>query len=327
MDSLREKGIYTIKCSTPWAVGPTNCYLVERKEVLLIDTGIKTDETLSQFFQTLDSTGIRPERIRKIFITHGHTDHYGFANYLSKKTGAEIFIPRMEIPKVQKGFFERMKERIKEKRNLFLFMGIPENMLPLIEFIPEHNAQLSEPLEHCTPLEWGEVIDIGDEKIEVIPLPGHTHGHAGFFLKNEGILFTGDHLMPLLVFNPLYDMTQTGEIDTGILKKYESTLKLILNLNPKLIAPGHRKIIRNVEEVINKRQREIDGLREDLKRILSSSSPLSVFEATRMTHSNLQEWQMLFSFTQVLCILREYEMEGIAGSKEENGVLKFYAKI
>ena len=327
MGEIKESGIRIIRCPTPWAVGPTNLYLIERDEICLIDVGVKTGESMSSFFDGLKSSGIEPQKIKKIFLTHGHTDHYGFAQHLQEKTGAEVFVPENEIPKVSDGFFERMSKMIKEKRAFFISLGIPENLLPVIEFIPEHNAQLSEPLKKCIPLKWGEKVDIGGENLVTIPLPGHTAGHAGYYLEKSRILFTGDHIMPLLQFNPLYDMTQTGNFDFQILKKYESSLEEILMMKPGLIAPGHRKILKDVEETIKNRKNFIEKVRENVLEVLNSSeNPISVFDMTKKLNPSLQEWQILFSWTITLCILKEYESKELVFSEEREGV-RYYGKV
>ncbi len=327
MGEIKEFGIHIIRCPTPWAIGPTNLYLVERGEFFLIDVGVKTEESIFQFFEGLKSSGVELEKIKKIFLTHGHTDHYGFAEYLSEKTGAEIFVPEMEIPKVSNGFFDSMTRMIKEKRNFFQSIGIPESLFPVIEFIPEHNSQLSEPIKNCIPLKCGDKIDVGDEKVIAFPLSGHTAGHTGYYLEKSGILFTGDHIMPLLQFNPLYDMTITGRFDFQILKKYESSLDEILKTKINFIAPGHRKILINVEETIKKKKEFIETTREKVLDVLDSSGkPLSVFDITKKINPDLQEWQILFSWTIVLCILKEYELNGLVFCEEKNGVM-YYGKV
>ena len=72
MGEIKESGIRIIRCPTPWAVGPTNLYLIERDEICLIDVGVKTEESMSSFFDGLKSSGIEPQKIKKIFLTHGH---------------------------------------------------------------------------------------------------------------------------------------------------------------------------------------------------------------------------------------------------------------
>lgn len=327
MGEIKDLDIYVIRCPTPWAIGPTNSYLLKRDEVCLIDVGVKTEESISAFFEGLNSIAIGPEKIRKIFITHGHTDHFGFAESLSKKVGAEVYIHEVDAPKVSNGFFESMKEMINKEKDFFASQGIPESLIPVVEFIPQHNAELSAPIGRCNLLKWWDRIDLGDEEVFVVPLPGHTAGHVGYYLQKSKVLFSGDHIMPLLQFNPLYDMTQNGRFDFHILNRYEESLNAILKLNISFIAPGHRKILKNVEEVVKNRKGYIDKIREEVLEVLHSSEyPLSTFEITKRLNPSFQEWQILFSWTIILCILKEYESKGMIFSEEKDGVI-YYGKV
>lgn len=73
-------------------------------------------------------------------------------------------------------------KKLKKKYNCII-MG-PEDekdKIPLIEKTLSH----------------GNVIDFGDEQIEVMKTAGHTIGHICFYFKNSKILFSGDTLFSL----------------------------------------------------------------------------------------------------------------------------------
>jgi len=40
----------------------------------------------------------------------------------------------------------------------------------------------------------GQVLEFGGTQVEVIHTPGHTLGHCCFHIREEGVLFSGDHL-------------------------------------------------------------------------------------------------------------------------------------
>ncbi|UCC60120.1 MAG: MBL fold metallo-hydrolase [Dehalococcoidia bacterium] len=88
----------------------------------------------------------------------------------------------------------------------------------------------------------GETLDIGGAIIKVIHTPGHTSDSVCFYLEESGILFTGDHIVGF----------GTSVIDTpgGDVAQYIESLKHLLNLNIKLICPGHGPLIREPERKI-----------------------------------------------------------------------------
>jgi glyoxylase-like metal-dependent hydrolase (beta-lactamase superfamily II) len=79
-------------------------------------------------------------------------------------------------------------------------------------------------------LSGGEIIDIEDEQLEVIPTPGHTHEHI-CFLSDDGDLFTGDTILgsgTTAIFPP-----------DGNMRDYIESLRLLRSRNPRRIHPAH----------------------------------------------------------------------------------------
>jgi hydroxyacylglutathione hydrolase len=48
--------------------------------------------------------------------------------------------------------------------------------------------------ERYEALTHGEVLDLAGLRFRVLHTPGHTPGHCCFWLEEEGVLFSGDHL-------------------------------------------------------------------------------------------------------------------------------------
>lgn len=59
------------------------------------------------------------------------------------------------------------------------------------------------PRPDATVFDDDTVIDVGGGvRIHVVPLPGHTAGHSGFFIEPDGVFFTAD--VDLSSFGPVY---------------------------------------------------------------------------------------------------------------------------
>ena len=77
---------------TPYMVGDAHFYSTEIDgELVLFDTGPPTPEALDFLCREIDLT-----RLRYVFITHCHVDHYGLAAHIAANSGAEILIPRKD---------------------------------------------------------------------------------------------------------------------------------------------------------------------------------------------------------------------------------------
>ncbi len=66
-----------------------NCYYIgNEKEAILIDAGISR----RQIIDRMKTQGLTPEKVKAIFITHEHSDHYRGAKVLSDKLQIPVYI-------------------------------------------------------------------------------------------------------------------------------------------------------------------------------------------------------------------------------------------
>lgn len=129
----------------------SNVYvLLDAGGALLIDSG--SGESMPAL-DALTTSGIE---IRKVLLTHGHSDHIHGLNYIP----AEGYLHKKDFAIL---------------RELNSFMG---------EYSPPLNI---------SPLEGSET-RFGPFSLQVIHAPGHTPGSVAFLEKETGILFSGDTL-------------------------------------------------------------------------------------------------------------------------------------
>lgn len=110
-------------------------------------------------------------------------------------------------------------------------------------------------------LAGGECLDGGDYTLEAIHTPGHVSNHLCFLLREEKLLFTGDHV--------LQGTTPVILPPDGDMKDYMDSLAYLLNLDLAALAPGHGEVMRQPREEISaliahrhkREQKVIAGLR------------------------------------------------------------------
>lgn len=102
----------------------------------------------------------------KILLTHGHIDHAGGATELSEILKVEIHGPHIE--------------------DKFLLDGLQEQ-----------GQMFGLPSKDCQPDLWlneGDIVEVGEEKLDVYFCPGHTPGHIIFYNEKNKLAIVGDVL-------------------------------------------------------------------------------------------------------------------------------------
>lgn len=131
----------------------------------LVDPGGDFEKIIAM----VDKLGIQVE---KILLTHGHLDHAG---------GAKDIV----------AYF-------REQRKDMPIIGPHVEDKFWIDQIEQHAAQYGlKGLKSCEPDQWldeGDVVEVGDLKLEVRHCPGHTPGHVIFFEPDSKVAFVGDVL-------------------------------------------------------------------------------------------------------------------------------------
>ncbi|MFJ4707401.1 MBL fold metallo-hydrolase [Streptomyces anulatus] len=182
-------------------------------ELTLIDAG--DIESAAAIEDAIRSLGLDPAGIRRIVITHGHRDHYGAAQELADRHGAEIIAHALDAPVV------RGERPVPEPDLLDWELPLWEHGLT----VPE-----APPTRVDREVTGGEVLPFGDGA-RVVHAPGHTAGSIAIHLPLHGVLFTGDTVasverVMLGVFN--VDRAEAA-----------ATLRRLAALAPRTVCVGH----------------------------------------------------------------------------------------
>lgn len=144
-------------------------YLVEDESLTLIDAGLPWD--VRTVYRYVESIGRKPEEISSILMTHNHPDHTSGARSISLRTGADI-VAHEDDTRVH-----HAKGRYLGYMGMFNAMDLP---LPFLQ-----RALVSQVAAD------GDVLPIAGG-MQVIHTPGHTPGSVCYFLKERGVVFSGD---------------------------------------------------------------------------------------------------------------------------------------
>jgi hydroxyacylglutathione hydrolase len=191
-----------------------NIYLIEgRDSAMLIDNGVGA-VNLRDFVKSIT-------RLPVIVVnTHAHPDHTG--------SNHQFTHVRAHVDELEGIRFFGTKEM---RANMAKTMSQGQTPPPLPDSIVFHVVDsLHTPV--LVPLKDGYVFDLGNRKVEVIHVPGHTKGSICLFDQQAKLLFTGDNNNTLVWLHPQDALPL--EIYLKSLQKIQKREKEF-----KMLYPGH----------------------------------------------------------------------------------------
>jgi glyoxylase-like metal-dependent hydrolase (beta-lactamase superfamily II) len=191
-------GIYEIFLPLPARPTIINVFLFDCHGAwALIDTGMNLPDSIQTLEQALATLDITIDDIDVLIGTHHHPDHFGASAEIRRRSGAQVYLHRLEQEKVARVLsMFGMTHRPPEALHFFERNGVPsanyEGMRPAFysngAYIPTQQPDKY--------LQDRDIITVGDRRFEVIWTPGHSPGHAVIYLPNEKVMVVGDHLLP-----------------------------------------------------------------------------------------------------------------------------------
>ena len=168
-----------------------NMTVIEYKdEIIVIDAGLSfpEDEMLGVDIVIPDITYLirNKDRIKGIFITHGHEDHIGALPYILKRLNVPVYASRLSVALIQ----VKLKEH--KINNAKLNIVTPRQVVKLanmdVEFI-KMNHSIPDAYSIAVHTDQGIIFHTGDFKIDLTPIDGDVMDmHRICELSQKGVL-------------------------------------------------------------------------------------------------------------------------------------------
>ena len=179
-----------------------NCSLIiceETKKAAIVDPGGESERILS-------AVKNHNVTVDKIILTHGHLDHVG---------GTETLLQQLDIPVLGP-----------EKEDAFWLQQL-ETQSTMFGF--PHTTSF----EPTKWLEEGEELHVGNIKLDILHIPGHTPGHIALFDAQSKQVIVGDILFNGAVGRSDFPRGNHQQLISGIKQK------LLTLPQDTLVYPGH----------------------------------------------------------------------------------------
>lgn len=250
-------GIHQLKVPIPDnPLGFLNAYLVEGKDgYLLVDTGWYTQEAFSALEGELKKLGLVFTNIAQIVCTHVHADHFGLAGRIKQVSpDTKLYTHRWEGVLIESRYIKFAE--LREKMGVFLHHhGVPR---PDLRPLQSASMPVLEWVTVTMPdvfLYGGETLSVGHFNLEVIWTPGHSPGHICLYEPERRILFSGDHILPVITPNVSYHV-QSGDNPLG---DFLNSLNKLRHLPANVVLPAHERIFHDlpgrIEEIMQHHER------------------------------------------------------------------------
>ncbi len=320
-DKVLENGlIHRIILPLPFPqVQQINTYIVGRKNFILVDTGIRTDESYNILLAYLTKKNIR--HLDGIYITHGHVDHFGAAQKLIKDGIADnrVFIHENEKSNINNEYDEALYG------NYLKRYGIPAEILEMMRYTSAFFDMMADrlDLDHASFLSHNMKIDYDGGTFEVIRTPGHTSGSVCLYDREKGFMLSGDTLLSRLSPNPLLDLNIDGGRRKSLVE-YISSIDVLYNMDFKTVYPGHYEIIHDHKALIK------NLLTFHYKRMMRihniiKQKPMTPYEITGNLFKKLQQMDVFLAASEVIGHLDLLEQHDMVQSFERDGLLYYTA--
>lgn len=316
---------FRLELPTGLPVGSVNAYLFTEPEPILVDTGIKRDESWLALEEGLAKYGLDVSDISRVIITHAHVDHYGQAGAIAARSDADIWISQLGAPWLKQSI-EFGDQRDGFYRDFFLpAVGLPREDTELVlSGLQALNDQAHPiPTSRIHTFSPNGTLQMGGRAWKVLHTPGHASMQTCIYEPLNHLLLSADMLLATTP-TPVVESPPDGTRNrVPALPLFLQSLDKIESLEIDKVLPGHGRSFSNHQVVIDRQRERISQRKRECLDWVSRGYhlPLTLLEkmyAHQPAGFRLTGLWMLIGYLDLL------EREGAVRRETTNGVWHYY---
>ncbi len=310
--------IERIATPTPYQIGDIYSYLVLDEPITLIDVGVATEETREVWRQRLKELKLTVKDIKRIVLTHGHSDHYGLAREFAEASGAPILLHKADWEKVKnrRRFYQRMLPYVS-------LYGVPEEYLAIFDRVLEWEEGfcLDIPEEMLKPLEDGDTLEFEHITFTVHHVPGHSTGHV--ILMHRDWALSGDFIFDSFTPIPVIEMDERGNrLKTGLM--YRDSLIRMKEAGLKRYYPSHRETEGDYLKALSNMKERMRYKEEFILGTLRRKGRCTPYEIIKELYPEHKPQEIYIVASDTLGRLDLLEEKGLVSWEERDGLVYYY---
>jgi glyoxylase-like metal-dependent hydrolase (beta-lactamase superfamily II) len=324
LEQAALSGIHCFPIATPFAVGAVNTYLIEGDPLTLVDTGPNSGKALDDLGGRLNQRGHSIDDLDLIVITHQHIDHLGLVEILVEHSGAEV--AALGIAAERLGDFDEDAELEDQFAvEVMLRNGIPEDVTTALRSVSRSFRGWGSHVTVTKPLADGEVLEVGERRLEVQHRPGHSPSDTLFWDAESKILIAGDHLLSHISSNPLIARPLDGSTAPGqSLVSYIDSLKKTRELPAEIVLSGHGEPITDHVALIDSRLASHERRKEKIYRLIAEHTRTG-HELAQAIWGNVAVTQAFLTLSEVIGHTDILVNEGRVRQVDDGNVVRYEA--
>jgi glyoxylase-like metal-dependent hydrolase (beta-lactamase superfamily II) len=273
-------GVLWMRMPLPFALDHINLYAIDDGDGwALVDTGIRTDETITHW-RSLFASAPDPRPLSRVFVTHMHPDHIGMAGWLTRKFNCRLWMTRLEYLSCRVLVSDTGREAPEEAIEFYRRAGWSATALE------SYRARFGNFGNHIYALpdsyqriQDGQQIRIGKHMWRVIVGNGHSPEHACLYCAELKLLISGDQVLPRISSNVSVYPTEPDA--NPMADWYESLDRLEREVpDDVLVLPSHNECFRGLHGRLRELRHGLDRSIERLRvRLEQPRRAIDVFAA------------------------------------------------
>lgn len=208
-----------LRSPLPMSLDHINCYLLRDTEKdgvqgwCVVDAGMNGDAARQQWLDVIEGQ-LPGERISRVIATHHHPDHVGLVGWLCDQFQVPLFMTEGEyFHTVAFNAFNSVsrEQPYWEEQQYFDRTGISEADRKVLLANQDYNHLVSPVPSSFHRLRDGMRVKIGCHQWQVITTRGHAPEHLCLYCAEQGILISGDQVLPGITSNVSVSPTQPDD--------------------------------------------------------------------------------------------------------------------
>lgn len=239
-------GVRWARLPMPGSLGHINSWLLDDDAgIVAVDTGLMLRDC-SDAWKALFAGDLASTPITRVLCTHLHPDHIGLAGWLAKRFDAPVLMTRAEWMAARFMIADVRDAPPPEVAALQRAAGWQDDWIAAAAAQGwSRVGRMVSPLPYAYQrLRDGQILDFGRHAWRIVVGSGHSPEHACLLNDAEGILISGDQILPRISSNVSLN---SGEPTADPLGEWLDSIDRLLTLpDDLLVCPAHGEPFRGM---------------------------------------------------------------------------------